>query len=125
MVVTGIFYKAGTGVAQDFAKATFQRGIEHTPPVSDSDTGTMKVLSGMQGRNDIPTPPPGTRVTVVLLAFAAAALKRSSRKGIVVLPRPPPRVQCERRLGAALRVPRSPDSEWRQRGREAAVPENQ
>ena len=49
------------------------------------NTAAMKMLSEVQERNLIPTPPPGTRVTVVLLASAAAALKYNSREGIVVL----------------------------------------
>ena len=48
------------------------------------NTAAMKMLSEVQERNAIP-PPTGTRVTVVLLASAAAALKYNSRKGIVVL----------------------------------------
>ena len=45
----------------------------------------MKMLSDLQERNLIPTPPPGTRVTVVLLLSAAATLKYTNRQGIVVL----------------------------------------
>ena len=87
MLGTGLCYKDSKGVAQDFAKAVqyLQRGIEHTPPGSTTNTAAMEVLSELQQRNVIPTPPPGTRVTVVLLVSAAAALKYNNRHGIVVV----------------------------------------
>ena len=99
MVITGAFYRDGKGVAQDFAMADqyLQRGIEHTPPGSAPNTEAMKALSELQEHNAIPTPPPGTRVTVVLLASAAAALKYNGRGGIVVvLPEGQPAVKAGR-----------------------------
>ena len=45
----------------------------------------MKDLAELQECNAIPTSPPGTRVTVILLASAAAALKYNGRQGIVVV----------------------------------------
>ena len=54
-------------------------------------------LSDVQDLNAIPTPPPGTRVTVILLASAAAALKYNTRKGTVVaLPEGQPAVKVGR-----------------------------
>ena len=62
-----------------------QRGAEQTPAGSAINTLAMKQLSELQERNAIPTPPPGARVTVILLASAAAALKYNGRHGIVVV----------------------------------------
>ena len=99
MFMTGALYMGGKGVARDFAQAVqyFQRGAEQTPTGSELNTKVMKQLSVLQERNAIPTPPPGTRVTVVLLASAAAALKYNSRQGsVVVLPAEQPAVKVGR-----------------------------
>ena len=99
MGTIGLCYRDGRGVAQDFAKAVpyLQCGVEQTPTGSELNTLAMKALSKLQERNAIPTPPPGTRVTVILLASAAAAVKYNNRKGIVVvLPEGQPVVKAGR-----------------------------
>ena len=96
---TGIFYMVGKGVAQDVAKAVLylQRGTEQFPSGSEANTLVIKHLSEVQECNLIPAPPPGTRVTVVLLASAAAALKYNGRQGsVVVLPEGQPAVKVGR-----------------------------
>ena len=45
---------------------------------------SINTLAEMQQDNDIPTPPPGTHVTVTLLTSAAAAAKYNNKKGVVV-----------------------------------------
>ena len=44
------------------------------------------MLAVLQATNAIPTPPPGTCVSVVLLTSAAAAAKYDGKKGVVVAP---------------------------------------
>ena len=99
MFTTAAFYMGNKGVAQDSAKAVqyTQRGAEQIPTGSAASTWTMAMLSELQKANAIPTPPPGTRVTVILLASAAAALKYNSRKGsVVALPEGQPAVKAGR-----------------------------
>ena len=58
---------------------------------------SINTLAEMQQDNDIPTPPPGTHVTVTLLASAAAAAKYNNKKGVVVaLPEGEPAVKVGR-----------------------------
>ena len=77
----GLMYDTGKGVEQDFSKALkcFQlagaQGFEHA----------LLHLDLMQQYNVIPTPPPGTAVTTILLTSANAA-KYNNRTGRVVAP---------------------------------------
>ena len=99
MATIGFAYMVGTGVARDYAKAVqyLHCGVEQTPSGSEVNTAAMKCLSKLQEDNAIPTPPPGTRVTVILLASAAAALKYNCREGlVVVLPAEQPAVKVGR-----------------------------
>eukprot|EP00729_Bicosta_minor_P017361 gene17361-biopygen6508 len=68
----GGMYMIGAGVPQDFATAlkwlqlaelAAQQGYENA----------LQILNMMQQRNDIPTPPPGTAVTAILLSSSKAA----------------------------------------------------
>eukprot|EP00729_Bicosta_minor_P027501 gene27501-biopygen7784 len=74
-------YDTGKGVEQDFSKTLkcFQlagaQGFEHA----------LLHLDLMQQHNVIPTPPPGTAVTTILLTSANAA-KYNNRTGRVVAP---------------------------------------
>ena len=74
-------YENGQGVPQDFAEAlkwlqvAAEQGHEHV----------LINLDRLQQRNLIPTPPPGTAVTAILLTSAAGS-KHNNTPGIVVTP---------------------------------------
>ena len=77
----GGMYASGDGVPQDFAKALKWLQLAAAQELEIA----LKILEDMQQRNLIPTPPPGTAVTAILLTSAAGS-KHNNRPGIVVAP---------------------------------------
>eukprot|EP00729_Bicosta_minor_P013105 gene13105-biopygen14214 len=77
----GIMYRDGDGVEQDFAKVLkwFQLAAEQ------GQEDALEALNDLQQGNVIPTPPPGTTVTTILLTSVNAA-KYNNRTGRVVAP---------------------------------------
>ena len=77
----GAMYANGHGVPQDFAEA-----LKWWQLVAEQgDEGALKNLDLMQQDNVIPTPPPGTAVTAILLTSAAGS-KHNNKPSIVVAP---------------------------------------
>ena len=77
----GTMYGKGDGVEQDYAEA-----VKWYQAAAEQDQGiALQNLNDMQQRNRIPTPPPGTTVTTVLLTSAEDA-KYNNRTGTVVAP---------------------------------------
>ena len=74
-------YRKGQGVPQDFATAlkwlqmAAEKGIEHA----------FNAIDEIQQKNLVPTPPPGTAVTAILLTSAAGS-KHNNKPGIVMTP---------------------------------------
>jgi len=77
--VLGIMYYNGQGVPQDDAEAVkwFQLAAVQ------GQESSLRNLGGMQEGNLIPTPPPGTTITTVLLTSAKTA-KLNNKTGVVV-----------------------------------------
>ena len=77
----GAMYANGLGVKQDFVKALkwWQSAAEQ------GHVDASKALDEMQQKNLIPTPPPGTTITAILLTSAAGS-KHNNKPGIVVTP---------------------------------------
>eukprot|EP00729_Bicosta_minor_P032469 gene32469-biopygen20871 len=75
----GIMYSNGKGVAQDFSKALKWVQLAGAQGFKDA----LTALDTMQQHNLIPTPPPGTAITTILLTYANAA-KYNYRTGRVV-----------------------------------------
>ena len=77
----GVMYGNGQGVPQDFAEALqwWQSAAEH------GYENALKALDQLQQHNLVPTPPPGTAVTAILLTSAAGS-KHNNKPGIVVTP---------------------------------------
>ena len=75
----GATYAKGEDVEQDVTEAVkwYQVAAEQ------GDEGALTNLNCMQQRNDIPTPPPGTTITTVLLTSAKTA-KLNTKIGVVV-----------------------------------------
>ena len=93
MTVLGTMYVVGQGVAKDVSKGVYylQRAAEK------GSAGSIKVLAKLQQLNAISTPPPGTRITVILLTSAAVAAKYNSKTGdVVTLPEGEPAVKVGR-----------------------------
>eukprot|EP00729_Bicosta_minor_P022491 gene22491-biopygen729 len=77
----GIFYYNGEGVDQDFYKALKWVQLAAAQGFEDA----LKFINDLQQANVIPTSPPGTAVTTILLTSANAA-KYNNRTGRVVAP---------------------------------------
>eukprot|EP00729_Bicosta_minor_P032534 gene32534-biopygen631 len=77
----GYRYDTGEGVEQDFCKAVMWFQLAGTQGLKDA----LNSLDALQQANVIPTPPPGTTVTTILLTSANAA-KYNNRTGRVVAP---------------------------------------
>ena len=77
----GGMYASGIGVPQDFAAALKWGQLA----AEQGDELVLNNLDGMQQHNLIPTPPPGTAVTTILLTSAAGS-KYNNKPGTVVLP---------------------------------------
>ena len=75
----GIMYYNGKGVQQDFAEALKWWQLAAVQGHEDA----IHNLGTMQQVNDIPTPPPGTTITTVLLTSAKTA-KLNNKTGVVV-----------------------------------------
>ena len=77
----GYMYANGQGVPKDFAEALqwWQSAAEH------GNESALKALNEMQQKNLIPTPPPGTTITAIMLT-SAAGRKHNNTPGIVVIP---------------------------------------
>ena len=77
----GLMYAKGIGVEQDFAEALKWLQLA----ASQGFKGALTNLDVLQQGKVIPTPPPGTAVTTILLTSANAA-KYNSMTGKVVEP---------------------------------------
>eukprot|EP00729_Bicosta_minor_P032232 gene32232-biopygen19693 len=77
----GIMYYDGKGVEQDWSKAVRWFQLAGAQGFKDA----LTVLDAMLQDNFIPTPPPGTTITTILLTSANAA-KYNNRTGRVVEP---------------------------------------
>ena len=77
----GVMYSNGQGGPHDFAEVLqwWQLAAEQ------GDDAALKALVEIQQENLIPTPPPGTAVTAILLTSAAGS-KHNNKPGIVVTP---------------------------------------
>eukprot|EP00729_Bicosta_minor_P018019 gene18019-biopygen22193 len=75
----GGMYGSGDGVEQDFSKAVRWLQLAGAQGFEDAPTA----LNDLQQANVIPTPPPGTTITTILLTSASAA-KYNNRTGRVV-----------------------------------------
>ena len=76
-------YFDGKGVRQGYAEACKWLQLA----AAQGNAGAIKVLDMMQEGNLIPTPPPGTAITTILLA-SAASTQYNNRSGIVMAPMP-------------------------------------
>eukprot|EP00729_Bicosta_minor_P032471 gene32471-biopygen20873 len=79
--ILGGMYGSGDGVEQDFSKAVRWLQLAGAQGFEDA----LTCLNDLQQANVIPTPPPGTTITTILLTSASAA-KYNNRTGIVVAP---------------------------------------
>ena len=77
----GDMYANGLGVKQDFAEALQWWQLAAV----QGHEGAQHNLDIMHRDNEIPTPPPGTAVTAILLT-SAAGRKHNNKSGIVVAP---------------------------------------
>eukprot|EP00729_Bicosta_minor_P032753 gene32753-biopygen11635 len=77
----GVMYGQGEGVEQDFSKALKWVQLAGTQGFKDA----LNSLDTLQQANVIPTPPPGTAITTIMLTSANAA-KYNNRTGRVVAP---------------------------------------
>ena len=75
----GLMYGSGKGVPQNLAVALTWLQLA----AEQGNGGTLEALDFMQQLNLIPTPPPGTTVTTILLTSAKAA-KYNNKSGVVV-----------------------------------------
>eukprot|EP00729_Bicosta_minor_P017662 gene17662-biopygen9417 len=80
----GLMYGKGEGVEQDFAKMLkwLQLAVEQ------GNENALKVLDIMQQANAIPTPPPGTAITTILLTSPKAAKYNNKTGRVVEAPSP-------------------------------------
>ena len=77
----GLIYGKGHGVPQDFAA-----GLKWLQLAAEQGyVDASKALDTLQQHNLIPTPPPGTAVTAILLTSAAGS-KHNNKRGIAVAP---------------------------------------
>ena len=79
----GAMHANGDGVPQDFAVAL--QWFQLVPAAEQGNETALEGLDILQQDNLIPTPPPGTAVTAILLTSAAGS-KHNNKPGIVVAP---------------------------------------
>ena len=77
----GVMFENGQGVLQNLAEALQWWQLA----AKQGDDGARKALDEMQQKNLIPTPPPGTAVTAILLTSAAGS-KHNNTPGVLVTP---------------------------------------